>query len=627
MKRLLLGVVLLLLAASVACQSPDPTATPTPAHTPTPVPEPMATPTPVPEPSPTSTPTPTPTLLSARIDSVDIQDGDCIDSTIEEGVTIESVVIVPCSGSWQYRVLSSFVVADSPQYPGEDHFGLLASEQCDRRFTFFLYPASESWALRDRTISCLQESFGLSANDPAKLDRLVAESRLNVGECYNEAPETGGLLFEVVDCSGGWKYRVLNSFVVADSPIYPGEDHFSLLANERCDRRFTDFLHPTSESWALRDRTVSCLQASSGLSVTVTPRPTPTPAVAADPAPTPTQADIIARVTPSVVSISTEFGWGSGVVIREDGLILTAFHVVEDAASITVGFNDGSESQAKLLGEDLGQDLAVIKVPRSGLSPVPLADGDSLRIGEAISTLGYSEGYLALSTGVVSALVEPYRIDGRLIQITADVNAGDSGGAVLTPTGELAGIMVSALIDSAGVGFASPLDEQLIGRMANGERICQPTPPLLSGRAFSHPNGWHVDLPPGVEYDDSFSPDEPGYHAVARETPYPWMQVQIEELPLSYSSIYEFLEDESGWEDWSYTAITDGRPVCHPGGSEAWEFDYKAIDEAGSSYYERDLVIRNGQSWYLLLAIAPYDGFQDVEQELDTVLYSFGFTR
>lgn len=454
---------------------------------------------------------------------------------------------------------------------------------------------------------------------------MAAISRLNVGECYNPAPETGGLLVELIDCSGEWKYRVLSSVVVADSPVYPGEDHFSTLAGEQCDRRFTEFLYPTSESWAMGDRTISCLQGDFGLSATATPGPTS--AVATTPTPTPTQADIIAQVTPSVVSITTDFGWGSGVVVREDGLIVTALHVVEDAASITVGFSDGSESQARLLGEDLGQDLAVIKVPRSGLSPVPLVDDESLRIGEAISTLGYSEGYLALSTGVVSALVEPYRIDGKRIQVTADVNAGDSGGAILTSTGELAGIVVSVLIGSSGVGFASPLDERLINRMANGERICQPTPPMLRGTTFSHPNGWSVELPPGVEYDESSSQGNLGYHYIARVVPYPWVEVHIDELPWDYGSIFEFTEGDPGWEGWSYALVTYVRPVCHEGGSEAWELDYEATNADGYVHYERNIVIRNGQSWYRLLALAPYDGFLDVEQELDTVLYSFRLTR
>ena len=572
-----------------------------------------------------SAPPPTATPLSAEIEAVDIQDGDCIDSSIEQRVTIESVVIVPCSGSWQYRVVNSFTVAHSIGYPGEDHFSSLAGERCDRRSTDFIYPTNESWAQGDRTISCLQEGFGLSVTDPPKLDRMAAISRLNVGECYNPAPETGGLLVELIDCSGEWKYRVLSSVVVADSPVYPGEDHFSTLAGEQCDRRFTEFLYPTSESWAMGDRTISCLQGDFGLSATATPGPTS--AVATTPTPTPTQADIIAQVTPSVVSITTDFGWGSGVVVREDGLIVTALHVVEDAASITVGFSDGSESQARLLGEDLGQDLAVIKVPRSGLSPVPLVDDESLRIGEAISTLGYSEGYLALSTGVVSALVEPYRIDGKRIQVTADVNAGDSGGAILTSTGELAGIVVSVLIGSSGVGFASPLDERLINRMANGERICQPTPPMLRGTTFSHPNGWSVELPPGVEYDESSSQGNLGYHYIARVVPYPWVEVHIDELPWDYGSIFEFTEGDPGWEGWSYALVTYVRPVCHEGGSEAWELDYEATNADGYVHYERNIVIRNGQSWYRLLALAPYDGFLDVEQELDTVLYSFRLTR
>ncbi len=328
-----------------------------------------------------------------------------------------------------------------------------------------------------------------------------------------------------------------------------------------------------------------------------------------------------------MVSVRTDLAWGSGVVVRENGLILTAFHLVEDATDITVGFSDGSEAQARLLGEDLGLDLAVIKVPRSGLTPVQLADSNALRIGQTVSTLGYSEDYLALSTGIISAFVEPYRIDGALIQITADVNPGDSGSPVLTDDGELMGIVVAAFLDLSGVGFASPLDDQLITRMVSGERICQPVPSLLDATTFAHPNGWFVDMPPGVEYDQAFTPDYPGYHRVAREAPYPWMEVYIQETPWSYNSIDEFVESTTGWEGWSYTLLTDPRLVCHPSGFEAWELDYEAIDPEGYFYYERDLVVRKGQSWYLLLAIGPYDGFLDVEQEIDTILYTFRFNR
>lgn len=315
------------------------------------------------------------------------------------------------------------------------------------------------------------------------------------------------------------------------------------------------------------------------------------------------------------------------MVVREDGLIATAFHVVEGATSIVVTFSDGSEAQARLLGEDLGQDIAVLKVPRSGLTPIPLASSAGIRIGESVSKLGYPSGYLEVSTGIISALVEPYRINGNQIQVTVDINPGDSGAPIITSGGELAGIVVAKDYTSAGVGFASPLSDSLVDRLASGERICQPDPPLLAGRIFSHPNGWFVDLPPGVEHDDSFSPEEPGYHLITRETPYPWMQVFVDEIPWSYTGIDEFIDHDPGWEGWSYTPVTDVRLVCHQGGSEAWEFEYEAMDTDGYLYYERDLVIRNGQSWYLLLALAPYDGFLEVEQELDTVLYSFRFSR
>ena len=207
------------------------------------------------------------TTLSAEVDALDIEDGDCINSTLREGVSIETVVIVPCVGPWQYRVLSSFNVIDSGRYPGESFFDRRALETCDRRFTYMLLPLAESWSVGDRTVNCLQESFGLSVADPDKLDRLVSSDSLGFGECFNEAPETGGVQVELVNCSGAWQYRVLNSFDVAEIDTYPGEDFFQQRARERCDPRYTEFFFPLAENWELGDRTVICLQQSFGLSV------------------------------------------------------------------------------------------------------------------------------------------------------------------------------------------------------------------------------------------------------------------------------------------------------------------------------------------------------------------------
>ena len=214
-----------------------------------------------------SMPTNTAEALSAKIDAIEIQDGDCIDSKIPEGIDIESVVIVPCSGTWHYRAVNSIDVADSSGYPGGEFFAQRAFESCDRRYTTYLYPTVESWSNDDRNITCLQESFGLSVADPAKLDRLVSSYSLTTGECFSDAPETDGILVELVECSGEWQSKVINNFRVAAFDRYPGEDFFAQRAFESCDRRYTTYLYPTVESWSNEDRNILCLQESLGFSV------------------------------------------------------------------------------------------------------------------------------------------------------------------------------------------------------------------------------------------------------------------------------------------------------------------------------------------------------------------------
>ena len=207
------------------------------------------------------------TPLSTKIDSVEVRDGDCINSTLSVGIRIDTVVIVPCVGTWQYRALNTFEVADVERYPGKSFFERRAYESCDRRTGSILFPQAEAWSFGDRKVRCLQISFGFSVADPAKLDRLVKSSSLGFGECYKEAPETGDVMVELVDCSGEWQYRVLNSFEVADSDRYPGESFFHRRAFESCDRRHSLALFPLAESWSFGDRKVNCIQDSLGLSV------------------------------------------------------------------------------------------------------------------------------------------------------------------------------------------------------------------------------------------------------------------------------------------------------------------------------------------------------------------------
>ncbi len=227
---------------------------------------PVATLSPLPKIAPVATPPVADGDLTAKIEAMKIAEGDCIESALPDDISIETVEIVLCSGPWEFRVLSLFQVDAQGNYPGDDYFGRLAWTECDPRYSYYLLPSPETWEFGDRTVHCLQESFGLSEVDPAKLDRLKDLATAAPGECFNEAPETDGLLTEQVNCSGPWEYRVVSLFQVDDQDNYPGDDYFGRLAWTECDPRYSYYLLPSPENWEFGDRTVHCLQESFGLS-------------------------------------------------------------------------------------------------------------------------------------------------------------------------------------------------------------------------------------------------------------------------------------------------------------------------------------------------------------------------
>ena len=247
----LLGVLVLLVAVvAMGCQSDAQRIRATNEA----IAPPVATNTPVPRATATSTP------LTAQIDAVDLQDGDCINSTLPEGIDVESVEIVTCHEPWQYRILNTLEVARSGGYPGEVIFTQEALANCDRQSSWWLYPTRESWNQGDRAVSCLQVSYGLSTSDPAKLDRMVGYQALRAGECYNDAPESDYFLAEVVSCSGNWEYRVTNRFDIARTGSFPGDEFIDQEAYERCEEPYDSYLPPSPESWELGDSTVLCLE-------------------------------------------------------------------------------------------------------------------------------------------------------------------------------------------------------------------------------------------------------------------------------------------------------------------------------------------------------------------------------
>ncbi|MGA5760116.1 S1C family serine protease [Nonomuraea bangladeshensis] len=205
-----------------------------------------------------------------------------------------------------------------------------------------------------------------------------------------------------------------------------------------------------------------------------------------------TVAEVAAKVQPSVVMIQGQSGEGSGVVLSEDGLILTNNHVVVGAAQgggqMTVKFSDGKTAKASVVGTDPATDLAVIRAEgASGLTKAALGDSDQLKVGDDVLAIGSPLGLDgSVTRGIVSALdrtltvggeqrqqlppgwgqeqqqgqsEEPTTIGGA-IQTDASINPGNSGGALVNAAGELIGINTAIASEAAGggVGFAIPVN-------------------------------------------------------------------------------------------------------------------------------------------------------------------------
>ena len=183
---------------------------------------------------------------------------------------------------------------------------------------------------------------------------------------------------------------------------------------------------------------------------------------------------VVDSVGPAVVSISVgnhrnnqatdQMGTGSGVVIAPDGYILTNDHVVHNAQSLKVRLTDGTSLSAALIGKDPATDLAVIRAQTSYLTCSTLGRSEQLRVGQLAIAMGNPLGFQStVSTGVVSALGRALRsTKGRLIeniiQHTAPLNPGNSGGPLVDSTGKVVGINTAIIAQAQGIGFSIPAD-------------------------------------------------------------------------------------------------------------------------------------------------------------------------
>ena len=154
---------------------------------------------------------------------------------------------------------------------------------------------------------------------------------------------------------------------------------------------------------------------------------------------------------------------GSGVIVREDGYILTNNHVIAGADEILVGFANGQVTTASLIGSDPETDLAVIRVQARGLTPITVGSSDDVEVGDLALAIGNPFGIgQTVSSGIISAKgragVSPSPYDD-FIQTDAAINPGNSGGALIDTEGKLIGIntlIVSRSGGSDGIGFAIP---------------------------------------------------------------------------------------------------------------------------------------------------------------------------
>ncbi len=247
------------------------------------------------------------------------------------------------------------------------------------------------------------------------------------------------------------------------------------------------------------------------------PIPTEVPDVPGESSAALTYVEIYEKAIPSVVSITctTQSGrtYGTGVVLAENGYIVTNNHVIENAQAVSVQLTDGRVLDGQLVGADEMSDLAVLYVPVGDLTPAEFGDSSMLRVGEDVAAIGDPLGPEfrgTMTAGIVSAINRDVSVNGRtmtLIQTNAALNSGNSGGPLLNAYGQVVGIntmKISTFVDTAGVeglGFAIPsttvkeIVDQLIGQgYVSGRPILH-----IQGQAVSMLDQKYYGLPAGFQ--------------------------------------------------------------------------------------------------------------------------------
>ncbi len=227
-------------------------------------------------------------------------------------------------------------------------------------------------------------------------------------------------------------------------------------------------------------------------------------------------SDVVQKVRPSVVGVITESfqtystsSTGSGIILSEDGYIVTNNHVVEGGDSIAVTLDDGETYAAKLVGTDAKSDIAVLKIDAQNLPAAQFGDSSQVEVGEAAIAIGNPLGLNGTVTaGIISAVDREIQVGSSnmvLLQTDASINPGNSGGALLNEYGQVIGVNSAKISseDSEGLGFAipsntvGPIVEELIDKgYVSGRPLTG-----ISGRNVSALAAAFYNIPQGILVD------------------------------------------------------------------------------------------------------------------------------
>ena len=230
---------------------------------------------------------------------------------------------------------------------------------------------------------------------------------------------------------------------------------------------------------------------------------------------------VVERVLPAVVNVEADQGEGTGFIVRDDGIVVTNFHVVEGAAKITVftSDEDPDEYDARVIGGDIQADLAVLDIDADGLPTIPLGDSDGLSLGQEVVALGYAlglEGGPSVTAGIVSSLsrritvtdpgcpvsecgADQTRVYTDVIQTDAAINPGNSGGPLVDLAGNVVGINTAGTTAAENIGFAIQINSATPTIFLAAEEPGAPVPFMGIGTVDASDPDVQFDLNPPVD--------------------------------------------------------------------------------------------------------------------------------